>query len=266
MKSYILILFAFVLFQCNYLTEPSCSCYNIGIQGMKLYNVDTLYSASGKIESIYKYFKDHKQNKHRTAYIYYSSGKIKYIQNYCNEMLHGVFKELYENGNIKLHEYYCNDIEIGGSKLFKEDGTLHQITIYDKDGKEKEAEVYFRDEILKLYWKNGQQLDGKTFLDKNYNILSYTIMDSLKNFIFTRKYNEKGEVIRETGFPIYEEVLNKTVYHVSDTFSISFKVGLPYNCFPKLSYRINDNKSVPIKSGVNKQNYNFFHKDKFFTA
>ncbi|WP_429190634.1 hypothetical protein [Fusobacterium sp. PH5-44] len=164
------------------------------------------YEKNEKINKIYEYIdgvlsfeRDVKEEEINGKSIeYYPNGKIMIVENYAEDMLHGVVQSYYINGQINEDLYYLNDELTGSFKKYYPNGNLmlegsaiegylNGVLRKYNDFGEIEEEIDC-DEITKskVYMLSDISIGGKEILEKE---IKQEILD--RKQIFSECINEK---------------------------------------------------------------------------
>ncbi len=64
--------------------------------------------------------------------LYYDGGQIKYVQEYYNDLKHGIYKNWYENGTIRTMGFYYMGFRKGLWSWYNEKGKVEFQVDYDR--------------------------------------------------------------------------------------------------------------------------------------
>lgn len=144
-----------------------------------------------------------KQSEHPaldTAKGFYEDGSLKFEMPMRNGMLDGAYKKYYPNGNLEMNQNYEDGILKGYSKFFYENSTLKEEVYFV--GEKPFGHAYY-------YYPSG-------------SLETYSSFDFMGNARYVRKYDERGNIIKDQG-----AVLGQMLVKEADSLVLLFSYAKP---------------------------------------
>lgn len=148
--------------------------------------------------------------------IFYSSGRIRQITQYKNNLIHGVIKVYYENGILQQQTNYKDGLRNGDSRYYYDSGKLKQEVIYIDDKINGIVKSYYENGCIEqiAFYKNSK-LEGKVtryFLNQKVESISRYKNDKKDGVekvyyvtgILRQKNNYKNNILNGTSTTYYE--------------------------------------------------------------
>lgn len=162
----------------------------------------------------------------------YKSGELRSEIYYLGDtMRHGSGKFYYKSGVLRDEIEYVHGVANGTYKHYYEDGKIKAITNV-KDGVVSGEDVRFYQngkKLGKLFFVNKKPYGSGYFYYENGRIATYQCEDFTGEFIYIKKWDEEGNLVKEEGlvFSPNFQITPANDVHVGDTIKIEITAAEP---------------------------------------
>jgi antitoxin component YwqK of YwqJK toxin-antitoxin module len=98
---------------------------------------------------------DAQGNKQGEWKTYDAAGRLRVIENYLDNELHGIRKVYYDNDTLRIQENYHYGVQVGLSLMYHSNGNLNEKKLYDSTGMPHGP--------FEIYYENGKRAQKGVF-------------------------------------------------------------------------------------------------------
>ena len=143
-----------------------------------------------------------------------------------------IYSSYYSDGRLRDSALYINDTVTGLRKVYEAKNGLMHYETYDHGILSGEHKAMYDNGVTSFqgYRLNGMKVGEWVFHYIDGGLITYEYYDSLGNIKYFRKYDENGNLLRESGSPIIDLQLADDTIIAGDEFRIIAELASVPDC------------------------------------